>query len=239
VRRLAAHRRPAALALGLVLVPALAATGCGGNQKQDRDEPEGTVPIFLESTSFPATQSLAKTSILEIVVRNAGSKTIPNINVTVHCRRGAGGSFDTVSSDVNAAERVRPQFIVNTIPTPTEPTRPPLDPAPLERSTQFVDTYPLGGLAPGLRATFQWNLTAVKAGPYRICWRVKAGLFGKAKAQASPDSEPIAGEFRGVVTNEAPAARVGDDDRTVIPSEGPPRGKGERPPKSVTHPGPP
>jgi hypothetical protein len=137
---------------------------------------------------------------------------------------GLGGSFNTVVSDSDVADPERPQFIVNTIPTRAEnpdeeekgPPRPPLDPAPLERSTALVDTYSLGPLDPGDEVTFRWDVTAVRAGRYHLCWRVNAGLYGKAKAVAAEDSPPIAGSFNGEVSNEAPAARVADDGKTVI-----------------------
>jgi len=49
---------------------------------------------------------------------------------------------------------------------------------------------------------------------------VNAGLYGKAKAVASADSEvPISGEFEGEVSNKAPKARVAGDGKTVIREE--------------------
>ena len=53
---------------------------------------------------------------------------------------------------------------------------------PLERSSAYVDTYTLGPLGPNRTATFEWKVTAVHAGDFRICYRVAAGLDGKAKA---------------------------------------------------------
>jgi hypothetical protein len=129
---------------------------------------------------------------------------------------GLGGSFNTVVTESDVADPERPQFVVNQIPTRTPRKAPPLDPAPLERSSALVDTYPLGPLEPGAKARFRWDVTAVKAGPFRLCWRVNAGLYGKAEAVAASDSPPIAGEFEGEVSNEAPAARIADDGHTVI-----------------------
>jgi hypothetical protein len=210
----AAHRRIAALALPLAA--SLGLTACGGGGKpQDSKEPEGTYPVKLIDANFPVSQRLAKDSTMEIVVQNAGTEIVPNINVTVKCGKGVGGSFTTATSDVDVADPQRPQFIVNRIPTATERVNPPLDPAPLERSTSFVDTYPLGPLGPGRTATFRWDVTAVKAGPFKLCWRVNAGLFGKAKIQAA-EGTALRGEFIGEVSDEAPQARVGEDGKTVI-----------------------
>jgi hypothetical protein len=210
------HPRFAAL-LG---VSALAVAGCGGGQQQDAKEPKGNFPVKVVSASFPEKQALAKDSTMEIVVQNAGQHTIPTISVTVKCGTGLGGSFSTTTADTDVADPVRPQFVVNKIPTATERVNPPLDPAPLERSSAYVDTYPLGPLAAGRSATFRWDVSAVKAGPYRLCWRVNAGLYGKAKAVPASGGGPITGEFTGDISNKAPKATVGDDGKTVIESGG-------------------
>ncbi len=216
---LAAHRRNAALALSLAGFSVLAA-GCGeGIREQDKYERAGKYPIRVLSATFPTKQKLAEDSSMQIVVENAGQERIPNINVTVKCAgtRGLGGSFMTVTSESDVADPERPRFVVNKIPTATERRNPPLDPAPLERSSALVDTYPLGPLEPGRRATFRWDVSAVKAGAFRLCWRVNAGLYGKAVAVAAPDSRlPIAGDFKGDVSDKAPKARVADDGKTVV-----------------------
>ena len=170
--------------------------------------------------SFPRNQSLAKNSTLEIVVQNAGQKTIPVISVTVKCGTQIGGSFSTATQDTNVADPLRPQFVVNKLPTATARVNPPLDPAPLERSSANVDTYPLGPLGGGRTATFMWDVTAVRPGPYHLCWRVNAGLYGKAKAVPTSGGGPIAGVFQGEISNKAPKAIVSDDGTTVIESGG-------------------
>ena len=200
---------------------AVLASGCGsGVQEQDKSEPSGSFPVRVVSATFPEKQNLAKDSTMEIVVENAGQNRVPDINVTVKCPgKGLGGSFQTVTSDTDVADPERPQFVVNKIPTATPRKNPPLDPAPIERTSALVDTYPLGPLAPNRRATFRWDVTAVKAGPFKLCWRVNAGLYGKAKAIPSGDSElPVSGEFSGTVSNKAPKARVAADGHTVINS---------------------
>jgi hypothetical protein len=136
--------------------------------------------------------------------------------VTVKCGSGLGGSFSTATQDTDVADPVRPQFVVDKIPTAGPRVNPPLDPAPLERSSAFVDTYPLGPLAPTKKATFQWDVSAVKAGPYRLCWRVNAGLYGKAKAVPAAAGQPISGVFAGIISNRAPKSFVGPDGKTVI-----------------------
>jgi hypothetical protein len=215
---LAAHRRTAALALSLAGVSVLAA-GCGTpkTQEQDKEEPAGNFEVRLVRANFPLAQNLAKDSSMTIVVENAGTKRVPNINVTVKCPgKGLGGSFMTVTGESDVADPERPQFVVNRIPTRTARRNPPLDPAPLERSSALVDTYPLGPLEPNRTATFRWDVTAVKAGPFKLCWRINAGLYGKAKAVPASDSPPLSGKFAGEVSNKAPNARIADDGHTVI-----------------------
>jgi hypothetical protein len=192
----------------------MAAVGCGG-QAQDAKEPKGHFPVKVVSATFPSNQSLAKDSTMQIQVENAGQKTIPTISVTVKCpNQGLGGSFSTATADTQVSDPQRPQFVVDKIPSAPR-INPPLDPAPLERSSAFVDTYPLGSLAAGHKATFRWDVSAVKAGPYRLCWRVNAGLYGKAIATAS-GGRPISGVFTGTISNKAPKATVGADGKTVI-----------------------
>jgi hypothetical protein len=223
--------------LALACAASLAATGCGSGDRQDEDEPKGEFPVEVVSAEFPQDQKLAKDSKLEIVVRNAGSEEIPVISVTVECpgqekgegqedaSGGSGGSpsgsgsqgggFNYRSGFPGVADPSRPQFVVNTIPTrtPRNYDRGRLD--PLERSSAYVSTFPLGKLAPNREATFVWDVTAVRSGPYKICWKVNAGLDGKAKAK-SFQGTPIAGEFSGTVSDEAPDARIADDGHTII-----------------------
>jgi hypothetical protein len=59
-------------------------------------------------------------------------------------------------------------------------------------------------------------VTAVKAGPYEIAWRVGAGLDGKATAVGSDGGEAPRGSFTGTVSAEAPDVRVAEDGRTVV-----------------------
>ena len=59
------------------------------------------------------------------------------------------------------------------------------------------------------RATFRWSVTAVKAGPFEIDWRVAAGLDGKAKAVGAGRRRGAGGSFAGSVSGGAPETRVG------------------------------
>ncbi|MBV9212780.1 MAG: hypothetical protein JOZ25_03940 [Actinobacteria bacterium] len=196
-------------------------------------EPRGQFPVEILSASFPSQQELAKTSNMVIAVRNPGPKRIPQISVTVKCPDtseggsggsasgigGAGGGFAYRTTQPNVADPARPRFVVNTIPTrtPRNYDRGRLD--VLERSSSYVDTFQLGPLDAGKAVTFRWNVTAVKAGPFRICYRVNAGLYGKAIAVPSSSGEPISGTFTGEVAAAPPQSHIGPDGHTVV--EGP------------------
>jgi hypothetical protein len=221
-----AQRRTGARAL-IALAPfALLVAGCGNNQRQDVNEPKGTFPMAVESATFPTAQRLAKSSRMEIVVRNAGSHIVPDVSVTVQCKgqgpgeEGGGGGFTYRSTQQGVADPERPQFVVDKIPTRTPRPTGQLNLDPLERSSAYVDTYPLGKLEPGRTVRFTWDVTAVRAGPYRLCWRVNAGLYGKAKAvTAASSAKPISGEFRGTVIRKAPIAEVTPSGKVVeVPS---------------------
>ena len=88
----------AALALGLA--------ACGGEERQDENEPEGKFKVDVVDASFPAKQKLAKRSELKITVRNTGDRAVPNIAVTVD-------GFDTKLQDPDLADPSRPVFVIN------------------------------------------------------------------------------------------------------------------------------
>lgn len=177
----------------LICLPVFALAGCGGAERQDEDEPSGEFPVEITRAEFPSSQKLAKRSEFVIGVKNTGSETIPNIAVTVK-------SFDYEKEADNLADPSRPVFVVNRAPQGAE--------------TAYVDTSALGPLKPGEEKEFVWNVTAVRAGAYKINWTVSAGLDGKAKALE--DGQVPQGSFSGNVSDEAPDARVADDGKTVV-----------------------
>jgi hypothetical protein len=227
---MAAHRKIGARGLAPVFVAALVVTGCGSGPRQDASEPKGNFPLEVVSAKFPAHQRLAKTSNMTIVVHNPGPRQIPIVSVTVKCASqnakggsggspsgtGASGGFAYRTTYPNVADPARPRFVVNTVPTrtPRNYDHGRLD--PLERSSAYVDTYPLGPLAAGQTATFRWNVTAVKSGPYRVCYQVNAGLAGKARAVPARNGERIDGAFTGTVVQKPPQAHIGADGKTVV-----------------------
>ncbi|HKP90923.1 MAG TPA: hypothetical protein VJT75_13230 [Thermoleophilaceae bacterium] len=230
-RNPAAYRTIGPRALVPLTVAAIAISGCGSGTEQSADEPEGKFPVEVEYASFPTSQRLATTSNMVIQVRNPGEKKIPVISVTVKCKGhskgGSGGSpsggdsggFAYRTTQPGVADPARPRFIVNRIPTRTPRVYDQGRLDPLERSSSYVDTYPLGELKPGDTVTFRWNVTAVKAGPFKVCWRVNAGLDGKAKAVPSDSGQPIKGAFEGEVGARPPQSHIAEDGKTIVEGE--------------------
>jgi hypothetical protein len=197
-------RRAAVALLGLVAV-----AGCGGGERQDEDEPEGEFAVEVVNASFPADQKLAKSSNLEITVRNAGDRTVPNVAVTVN-------GFTFRKEDPDLADPERPQFVINGLRREIGGFPEAKDAAPLGCDTAYVNTWACGPLKPGREKTFRWSVTAVKAGDFNIRWRVAAGLDGKAKAVGPGGGEAPRGSFTGTVSDEPPEVRVADDGQTVV-----------------------
>lgn len=194
----------------LVLTGLVALAGCGGAERQDEDEPEGNFEVEVARASFPQKQRLAQKSDMVITVRNAGDRTIPNVAVTVE-------GFDFTKDDETLSDSSRPQFVVNGVRREIGGFPEAKEATPLGCDTAYVNTWACGRLRAGDEKSFRWSVTAVKAGPYEIVWRVAAGLDGKAVAAgADGGAASTRGKFFGEVSDAAPEVRIGDDGKTVV-----------------------
>jgi hypothetical protein len=172
---------------------ALLAAGCGP-QRQDANEPRGNYPVEV-AASFPSSQRLAKPAIFSVRVRNAGTKTMPNVAVTV-TSKGKGTSaeaFAQTNQQVGLQSRSRPVWIV--------------DRGPKGGETAFANTWAVGSLGAGRSTTIQWRVTPVKPGKFGISYRVAAGLYGKARAVLQGGGIPK-GSFDVSITNAPRQSRV-------------------------------
>jgi hypothetical protein len=186
-----------------------AVAGCGGAERQDENEPEGEFAVQVTDASFPAGQRLAQRSALRLTVRNAGEETIPNIAVTVD-------GFDFERSGDGLADPSRPRFAVNGIPVEIGGTPDAREAVPRGCETAYVNTWACGPLRPDAQREFRWSVTPVVAGPFRIDWRVGAGLDGNAVAVTAAGGEVPEGSFRGTVSDAPPQTRIGEDGRSVV-----------------------
>jgi hypothetical protein len=192
----------------IALLCLVAVVGCGG-ERQDENEPEGDFQVEVVSATFPEQQKLAQKSELVITVRNTGDEAVPNIAVTV-------SGLNYRATEPGLSDPSRPRFALNGVPREIGGFPEAKDASPLGCDTAYVETWACGRLKPGAEKTFVWSVTAVKAGPYKITWRVAAGLNGKAKAVDAEGGGAPTGTFTGTVSDEAPEVRIADDGKTVV-----------------------
>jgi hypothetical protein len=186
-------RRGAIAALATPVV-ALAVAGCGGGERQDKNEPSGTFSLNVVKAAFPASQSLAKQEALTIAVKNTDSRTIPDLAVTVD-------SFTTRSQQAGLADPNRPVWIV--------------DEGPVGGTTAYTNTWALGRLAPGATRTFTWKVTAIQPGTHTVKYRVAAGLNGKARAKVN-GRDDFQGSFTVAISGKPAQSTVDPDTGKVI-----------------------
>jgi len=191
--------------LGAAATLTLAA--CGAGAPQAATEPHVIFPVQITSASFPASQRLAQQTTLSIAVRNIGAATIPVIAVTI-TNPSYGTSvqaFATYLDTPGLANHSRPVWIVNRPPGSCGPGC--LQGRPGGAVTAYANTWALGTLAPGRTATFEWRLTAVRSGTYKLRYRVAAGLGGNAKAVLADGSEPV-GTFTVTIHSGPPRVYI-------------------------------
>jgi hypothetical protein len=194
------------LAVGALALAGLVAAGCGGGERQDANEPSGTFPVDVVKATFPTKQRLAEKSELQIAIRNAGDKAVPNLAVTVESdeadQTAAAAAFAEASDQPGLADPSRPVWV--------------LDTAPHGGITAYTNTWALGRLKPNQTKTFVWHVTAVKPGVHAIKYKVAAGLNGKAKAVLAGGNEEPTGTFTINVSNKPADARVGDNGQVIV-----------------------
>jgi hypothetical protein len=174
---------------------AVLAAGCGGGTRQDEGEPAGNFSVDVVSASFPAKQQLARQEQMVVEIRNADTKTIPNLAVTID------PGFSTHSNRTDLADPNRPVWII--------------DDAPAGGITAYTNTWALGALKPGESRKFVWKVTAVRSGTHEVRYRVAAGLNGKAKAQR-PGGSTAEGTFTVNVSPKPAQATVDPETGEVI-----------------------
>ncbi|HEX8123617.1 MAG TPA: hypothetical protein VF549_20370 [Solirubrobacteraceae bacterium] len=177
------------------LVCALFVAGCGGGgERQDADEPKGNWTVDVVDATFPEQQRLAEQTELRLRVRNADSKTIPNLAVTVD-------GFSRRSEQPGLADPSRPVWVI--------------DDGPRGGVTAYTNTWALGKVKAGETKEFVWKVTPVKAGRFQVKYRVAAGLDGRAKAVSAGGERP-AGSFAVAVSREPDQSRVDPDTGEVV-----------------------
>jgi hypothetical protein len=187
------------------LAAALALGACGGSSQQGGSgHAHGNFPVAVSQASFPTSQRLAERTTLVIVVRNTGTRTIPNIAVTILNPR-YGTAAQAFGQDINAnpgqelAGRSRPAWIVDRPPGPCLYSC--QVGAGGSAVTAFSNTWALGRLAPGQTARFEWGVTAVVPGHYTVEYEIGASLSGRARAVNAAGRVPT-GRFDVVIQSK-------------------------------------
>lgn len=193
---------------------AVLASGCGGTE-HDAHEPRGTYRMEVVKAGFPAKQAIARDENLALVVRNAGTKTIPNVAISLN-------SLDYTSDYPHLAADKRPVWIVNRAPGPVPTVRVLSEEVyPAGGSeTAYVNTWALGKLAPGASKSFVWHVTPVRAGTYTVYYTVAAGLDGKARARLA-NGRPVVGKFVVSVAPRPPKTHVDPQTGQVVAGANP------------------
>jgi hypothetical protein len=214
VARIVRDRQVAALVLlGICATPIV--SGCGSASQQTAGEPKTTFTMQVLRARFPAKQSIARRTALELTVRNASSKTAPNVAVTLD-------SLQYSESYPELSASKRPVWVVERGPGAI--AKPPVQTeevaSPGGGETAYVSTWALGPLAPRAIATFRWILAPVKSGLHVVHYTVAAGLGGNAKA-ALRSGAPVRGRFVSYITPAPPPRHVNPNTGQVQPGEYP------------------
>jgi hypothetical protein len=185
-------------------------SGCG-QAHQDSGEPRADFSVSVVKASFPAKQAISRATSLRLELRNTGSRTIPNLAITID-------SFGYRSQYPKLAANERPVWIVDegpgAIPSRPVPTVP-FD-SPGNDVTATSNTWAAGALPAGQTRTFVWMVTPMKAGAHTITYRVAGGLGGKARVQLAGAQTPI-GHFSVNVASQPPITHVDPNTGQVVP----------------------
>jgi hypothetical protein len=213
----AAVRSRSCAIIGTV-VGCLALAACGSGARQDAHEPKGNFPVQASAT-WRTSQTLSQHTQLVITARNSGTKTVPNLAVTItdgnpsepHLGTRAQ-AFQELLNMPGLASQSRPVWIVDQAPGACGYSC--RTGGPGSAVTAYSNTWALGSLAPGKSVTFDWRLTAVAPGTHYVYWQVAAGLNGKARAITAAGGPPT-GSFT-VSISKAPAQAYVDNNGKVV-----------------------
>jgi hypothetical protein len=198
---------------------ALLIAGCGGGKKQTSGEAAHTYKIDVLDVTFKPDQAVSRPAKMRIEVRNADTRTIPNIAVTID-------SFYYTERYPELAANKRPVWVVEQGPgtPPQAPVQSQAVSPPGGGQTAYVNTWALGPLAPNKTRVFEWKVIPVKAGVHRVSFEINAGLGGQAKATL-PNGGELSGRFRAEIAPAPPQTHVDPSTGKVVAGTFPPSSK--------------
>ena len=220
-------RGPGARAASGVAALALASglVACGSGQRQDVTEPSGSFPVQVTRAKFANHQKLAETNYLQLEIRNAGDKTVPNLAVTINTvakgqpnlkspaySTGSGqGSFNIRVDEPHLAFPYRPVWILEEdypkVIKPGQPLKQLAKTPTSAAASAATDTFQFGSLKPDESKDIAWRVTPIRTGTYTVRYQISASLTGKAKA-VTPDGGPVKGEFVATISGKPPQTCV-------------------------------
>jgi len=201
------RRSPWVAAVALAIVPL---SGCGSS-KLNAHEPKGTFDVQVLKASFPASQAVARPAQLKLVVRNTGSRTVPNMAVTV-------SSFYYRSDYPKLADAKRPIWVVEQGPgaVSKRPIHTETFGNPGNNVTAYTNTWSAGAVPAGQTRTFVWDVVPVKAGAHTVTYSVAAGLNGNARGQFANGASPT-GHLQVHVASAPSVSHVDPQTGAVVP----------------------
>lgn len=187
-RQVSRHRHRAAVVAVLAALLAFSIAACGGSSS-DANEGEGSYQVKVTHATFPTTQHLGQTYLLNLGVRNTGDKTIPalTVNVAIKGKEGEGSTlpFGIRDPQPELAQPDRPVWVLAAHYPKFAGVS-----ANGGAETSNPKTFDFGPLKKGATANTVWKLSAVKAGSYTIVYSVEAGLTDATKAKTSGGAAP-------------------------------------------------
>jgi hypothetical protein len=215
VREQSRHpKRILGVLLGCVALAALI-SGCGGSKGPDYQfsgETAGEYPVEVVRAEFRPRQRVAETYDLVLGVRNAGDETIPAVNATIDLPgRDSVLAFAYRNEQEGLAQAQRPIWVL-------EEGYPKLAGTVGPGGTQTSNrrTFNFGELLPDETANMVWRVTAVRAGPYRVSWKLSAGLGLDIEAVDATTGSRPEGVFPVRISGKARLTEV-DENGNVVP----------------------
>jgi hypothetical protein len=175
-------------------VPLGALAGCGGGARQDAGQDSGSYQVKVVSASFPADQSISSAAPMQIVVRNDGKQTVPDLTIAL---QGISDRNDQAA----LADQAQPVWIVQDQPG--------------NATTAYDFTWSLGPLKVGETKRLALKLMPAVPGTHTVKWAIDAGLTGKFSARTASGRVP-AGTFTVRVSTEPAPATVDPDTGAVV-----------------------
>jgi hypothetical protein len=194
--------------VGLAATCAVAlAAGCGGGNKQTAGEPVHSYKLKPTDLSFKPNQAVSRPAKMRIAVRNDGTKTAPDVAVTLD-------SFYYTEKYPELAANKRPVWVVEQGPgePPQAPAQSQAVSPPGGGQTAYVNTWALGPLAPGKEKVFEWKVVPVKSGFHQVTFKISAGLAGQATT-----TSPLVARFGIHIAPAPPSRHVNPSTGRVVP----------------------